>query len=195
MIKLNKHFGVGIKGDKQSGKDTVADYLTMFLCPIPVCRISTGDIIRQDIQEAIGADPKKLNDLKNEPFIRRFQQEWGMLRRNENPAYWISKGEEIIKSLKQPHILLFSSLRFEQEATYVRQQFNGIIVHVEVGYYSQHNTRFNPRISEDDHITEQEHKKIYWDFLIRNHGSLNDLRRECKYLHQFIIELLERKNV
>jgi hypothetical protein len=99
------------------------------------------------------------------PIIRRLLQEWGTdLRRNENPAYWITKWEEKVEALLAIGSSVVSpDVRFLNEHGAVKK-FDGNILRVE-----------RPGVSLGDHVSELEADSLKYDHVISNVGTLEDL--------------------
>ena len=102
------------------------------------------------------------------PLTRALQQEWGMMRRAQDPYYWIKAWKERLAALGNVYTVN-DNVRFEREARAIRAM-NGLLVKIE-----RPGLEIAPLAAGD--ITEHDLDDWKdWDAVIANDGSLNDLR-------------------
>lgn len=101
------------------------------------------------------------------PIIRAFLQEWGTeLRRAEDSEYWIRRVAEWVDRQAPDARIVFTDLRFRNEVEFVKDR-GGYLVRVD---------RDLVRLGEaSTHESEQDPGQGRWEFIIPNHGTLEDL--------------------
>ena len=130
---------VGLTGKMGAGKDHFFTEMERW-AKNTFQRVSLADLLRQEVEDTliIGSEAVELPVLWNKPYsddVRRLLQWWGTdLRRNQNPDYWVLKGEEwAYETTRHGKVPVFTDVRFPNEADMVREN-GGIIVRVSAPY-------------------------------------------------------------
>jgi ABC-type oligopeptide transport system ATPase subunit len=148
---------IGLIGLAGSGKDTAAKVL----CDLGYKRVAFASKLKM-IAFCIGWD-----GYKNERG-RALLQDIGMAGRRYNPYCWIND----IDSLLEPGEtgLVFTDVRFQNEADYIRSK-DGIIVRI-----------VRPGQIAENHESELKQSEVAADIEIVNDGSIEDLHNKIKQL-------------
>lgn len=174
---------VGVVGQAQHGKDTVAAYLvqaegfvrrgladalkeeaaahfhTTLFQMWSHDNTSTAGWVARDLKEYVASKP---------PMVRAFLQEYGARQRALSPDYWVRELEKWWEGQGYPDLVV-SDVRFENEAAWVRQH-GGELWRV-----------VRPDVSVGGgHISETEQLGIEVDRTFLNAGSIEDLHRMIK---------------
>lgn len=171
---------IGFTGYKQSGKNTVASTLAMYLPLNKVIYTAFADGIKKQVCDEFEISLKQLESIKCKPIVRKVLQfvgtEWG--RQEKGESVWINLLDEQLKQQPQDSVVLITDVRFPNEAAWIRSK-GGIIVRVER----------KGQVNNDTHDSEKFIDRISADTRVHNSGnSLNDLGREVKWLSVFIKE-------
>ena len=170
---------IGITGRARSGKDTVADFILQrnggykysFADPLKKMLLPLGiDMSKpywQEVKEVIipefNASPRRL--------MQTLGTEWG--RQLIDPDLWLTLATRKLASMG--HGMVVADVRFENEATWVREQ-GGVIVHVR-----RDNAPFVEKHSSEHGIMVNPVK----DYILSNDGTLEELRtRVIQLLHE-----------
>lgn len=177
---------LGITGQKQSGKDTVGEMLAgMILSSLNLkpIRLAFADALKEEIALATGGNVETINTNKHLQEVRRLLQFWGTeIRRAQDKQYWIKQLEAKVANAPNNSFIYVTDCRFLNEADCIRSM-KGQILKVE-----------RPdKVNSDPHTSETEVTKIKFDHCIRNAGSMDDLKRECRWIRDFLIEKTTHK--
>lgn len=120
---------IGLTGKKENGKTTAANHLMQrFLSesetPIKVERINMKDPIIDEMRENFPGILKEISeqyeatvdDLFKEkpPLMRKLMQDFGLMRRKEDPMYWVDKWEAKVKA-SNSDVIITDDIRFMNE--------------------------------------------------------------------------------
>lgn len=167
---------IGLSGRARVGKDTAANMVTAMYGGY---QYSFADPIKEMLRAGLGIDlrsPYWLNRKEEAiPAIGRSPRElmqtlgteWGL--KHVHPQLWILMAQQYLLN-KGPGMVL-SDVRTENEAVWVRE-LGGRIIHIK---------RADADVVKD-HVTEQELMIHDSDFLIRNDGTLEDLRDRIRVI-------------
>lgn len=154
-----KHIGlIGLAG---SGKDTAAEALGEF----GYWKAAFANHLKQLAYE-FGWDGKK--DERGRALL----QDLGMAARKYNPRFWIEQLTWPIKSRAHNLPQVFTDVRFQNEADYVRS-IGGIIVRI-----------VRPGIISGNHESELKQSEIPADIEIVNDGTIEDLHNKIRAIIQ-----------
>lgn len=150
---------IAFTGKKESGKTTASNYL-MKRCleesetPVKVERINMKDPIIEEMREhfpmILGAIAENytltIDDLFNEkpPLMRKLMQDYGLMRRKEDPMYWVDKWEEKVRR-SNSDVIITDDVRFMNEYDAIGRHGGGVYKIVREGLEST-----------DNHATETE---------------------------------------
>lgn len=176
---------IALCGYKQSGKDTVANYLHAIISLADYPHILTHGFahkLKDEVAALLGTSVRHLDANKKHPLIRHLYQWYGTeyARATFGEDYWIKQTDEMIKQLPadKPVCIIITDLRFLNEAAWVKEQ-GGVIVRIE--RKGQTNT--------DLHQSEREIPLIRPDFILDNNGThLPRLVWETRCIKSFIWE-------
>jgi len=164
---------LGLTGQKQSGKNTVADILKEQLSPKKVVQLGFADALKQEISAAVGRDVHYIEEHKAN--FRLILQGWGTDFRRQlcGQDYWLKKMFHKIAALPDDtHLCIITDVRFLNEADLV-QQVGGKIWRI-----------VRTLDNKDNHPSEQELLQIKEDHTIRNTHSLAELQHEVMLAYQ-----------
>lgn len=163
---------IGIAGRARSGKDTVADFI---ISRTGACKYSFAEPLKKMLLP-LGIDMSDLYWQENKETVipdfnaspRRLMQtlgtEWG--RQLIHPDLWLNLAHQKLEQCVDGMVV--SDVRFENEATWVRNQ-GGVIIHVRrdsAPFVEKHTS---------EHGIMMYHAK---DYLLNNDGTLEDLRTQ-----------------
>jgi len=150
---------IGLIGLAGSGKDTAARGLVK----LGYRRLAFADELKS-LAFYFGWDGEKDEDG------RKLLQELGMAARRYNARFWIQcLNKQIVRErLKEPFV--FTDVRFQNEADYVRSIY-GIIVRI-----------VRPGQIADEHESELNQSQIVADYEVVNDGSIEDLHKKIAEL-------------
>jgi len=157
---------IGLVGKKRSGKDTVAGFIKE-LYPMPeyiVVNHAHADSLKGEIMEACGVSLQFIE--QNKDVFRPMLQWWGTdFRRGlYSNNYWIDRlNKKIVCS--EADILVVTDVRFHNEAKNIK----------EMGGYLLGISRLT-KGNIDYHPSETELETIHCDHIIKNDGSLTELK-------------------
>jgi len=160
---MNKPILIGLGYRALSGKDTVGEYLCS----------------RHDFgTRAFAASLKRVTGIivNANPWEDDFKesvtnlgitggqalQQIGVKLREIDKDIWI-KALDLSDSLAGHDRIVVTDVRFENEAAEIRR-LGGVLVEV-----------WRPGLPEDDHVSEQEGRRIKWDYVLDNSGTLDEL--------------------
>jgi hypothetical protein len=173
---------VGIAGPARSGKDTLATMLILeagegahmsFASPIrefianllnvPLEALQDGPYKEEPLPELGGKSPRQL--------MQTLGTEWG--REMVDPDLWIKVAEWKLKALQEsmfpPKVVVFSDVRFENEAEMIRR-LGGVIVHIR-----------RPGVrTVAAHVSEKGVSNWATDWNVSNHAGLDELRQAAQ---------------
>lgn len=153
------NFDIGITGLAGSGKDTAAD----FICKeYGYTRVSFAAPLKA-VCASLGWDSNK------DELGRKLLQDVGMAFRLYNELTWINA---IDKTLGSAEKYVFTDVRFENEANYIKRARNGVIIRV---------IRDKLAIKEmHSHISESGQSSIAANYVVLNNGSIETLNKQIK---------------
>lgn len=155
---------MGLKG---CGKDTCANYIVnnynykKYAFATPLKKVVKTLFMFNDDQ--LYKDKKEIIDPRWNFSPRRAFQFIGtdVIRNQIDQDYFVKYFEYWL--LNQNQNIVISDVRFVNEAECIKKH-GGIII-----YVTRHNS------NTDNHVSEQEHLNIQYDYIIYNNGSLEDL--------------------
>ncbi len=173
---MNKPILIGLGYRARSGKDTVSNYLVA----------NRGFAVRTMSDNVHRVAGYVCNDNPWAPEFKesitslgltggQLLQQIGMKMREIDKDIWI-------KALDLPEVLaafpyvVVNGVRFENEAAEIRR-LGGVLVEV-----------WRPGLPEDDHVSEQEGRRIKWDYVLDNSGTLGELYGRVDRLIKWIEE-------
>jgi dephospho-CoA kinase len=152
-----KHIGlIGLAG---SGKDTAAKALYS----LGYMRYAFADRVK-NLAWRFGWDGNK--DERGRALLQNI----GMAGRQYDPATWIKYVELMIEHETDLGLIVFTDVRFQNEADYVRGK-GGIIIRI-----------VRPGQSAENHESELNQSAVAADIEIVNDGSIEDLHNKIKQL-------------
>jgi hypothetical protein len=152
---MMKPFDIGLIGLAGSGKDTVAD----IICDELNYKRASFAASLKNLCFSMGWNGHK--DARG----RKLLQDVGMAFREYDKDIWVDK---TASSLINSHKYVFTDVRFSNEAHYIKNARNGIIIRV-----IRPNLQLSPT---HQHVSESGQKEIEVDYTIMNHGTLDDLK-------------------
>jgi len=175
MSSTSKRILLGLVGLKQSGKDSVADWIcSLTPANIPYSRRAFAANLKVEAAEMLGVSTNHLDKIKNIPEIRKLLQRLGREKREVDPEYWIKKME-----LPENGMVVITDCRYLNEADYIRYR-GGFLVRVERRTPGQFGRLEYHDDDTDFHSSEVEQKSIKVDYIIQNHLTLERLKHETK---------------
>lgn len=129
---------LGLAGQAGAGKDFTREWLCE-RSSLDVIRVAYADEVRREIAEVlVGGRMCELADAFTKPYnieVRRLLQWWGTdFRRTEDPDYWVKRGiaHAVEIALRAPvdTLVVFTDVRFENEAEAIREQLGGLVFEV-----------------------------------------------------------------
>lgn len=126
---------IGLTGPKRCGKDTVANLIMQHNTSF--YPLSFAWPIKQMVMEGLGLSMEQVNgDLKDMPdpvfgctprhILQTLGTEWG--RELINESIWLLIMEQRIQNVGKD--IVITDVRFENEASWIRAQENGKVVHI-----------------------------------------------------------------
>lgn len=171
---------IGLCGKMRSGKDTVAD---LILSKHPEYRtLAFADGIKKVIEICFP------EELAKGSKPREFYQYIGQNLRKLNPQVWINYTDKELQSLDNSTNVIITDCRQLNENVYLRN--NGFIV-VKVDADEDIRLQRIKDMGEDvsveqfNHSTELDVDLIEPDYLLRNNGSINNLKFNVDRLFEF----------
>jgi hypothetical protein len=153
---MSTEFNIGLIGLAGSGKDTAA----AIICKTSKHKQLSFATRLKDICLSLGWDGKK--DERG----RKLLQDMGMTFRDYHADTWIN---EIDKAIDKSGCYVFADVRFSNEADYIKNQLNGVIIRV---------VRPDLEITKTHkHISEAGQDQIPVDYDVLNDGSFEDLEK------------------
>ena len=144
---------IGLIGLAGSGKDEAANGLYK----LGYYRVAFADRVKM-LARSFGWDGKK--DERGRALL----QDLGMAARRYNPDTWV----EFVQFLEEDCKLVYTDVRFQNEADYIRSK-GGIIVRI-----------VRPGIISGNHESELKQADIPADIEIVNDGSIEDLHNKIR---------------
>jgi hypothetical protein len=173
---------IGINGVARSGKDTLAGFLVedhgfdqeSFAAPIRQCvSLITGIPMADLIDGPLKEQPIEwLGCVTPRYLMQTLGTEWG--RQLVHPEIWLRVMERKLYAAADRGVsgVAISDVRFDNEAEFVRETMNGTVVSVE-----------RPGVKPvQAHASEAGIARGLIDQVIRNDGSLEDLRTKAQVL-------------
>ena len=159
---------IGISGKKRSGKDTVAEILS--LTQPDVVKYWFAQQLKVEVALACNVSLAYL-DTHKENF-RLILQGWGTdFRRNMfGNDYWIRKMEIAVNQLSQHKTIVIPDVRFPNEYKYITSQ-GGIMIRVE-----------RETGLKDTHESETALDDFVFDYRIQNSGTIEELVEQVKQI-------------
>lgn len=170
---------IGLIGPKESGKDTLADYLVSHY---RFQKHAFADPIKQICRIMFLLDPEQLNDHTLKETI---DKKWGL-----TPRQMMQKlGTDVIRNIWDndfwlKHIdfrldfnndIVISDVRFPNEAQWIKDR-GGILVRIDDG-------RINNSSKDDTHESETSNADIQEDFCVfNNKKNLLEFHQEIKHI-------------
>lgn len=156
---------IGLTGPAGVGKDTVGALLAGIYTRYAFARPLKEALASLRIYEPSDREAKEV-DLPGKPFSYRkaaqtLGTEWA---RNLDPDFWLNLAGQNTKHLRK---VVFTDVRFENEAAWVRKQ-GGVIWHI-----SGRSTTVTGEAAK--HVSEVAIKFLEGDFKLDNSGSIEDL--------------------
>ena len=145
---------IGLIGLAGSGKDTAAEALYK----LGYKRVSFAQKLKY-LAGYFGWDGFK--DARGRALL----QDLGMAARRYNPNHWI---EELHSICDRKRFLVYTDVRFQNEADYVREQ-GGIVVRI-----------VRPGQIAENHESELKQSEVAADMEIVNDGSIEDLHNKIR---------------
>lgn len=170
---------LGITGNKQSGKDTIANFIKRWYSkPGQVAHVNFADPLKDEVCKGLGIKRDELE--KNKKHYRLILQGWGTDYRRElcGQDYWTKQW--LLKANAMPpetDILVVSDIRFLNEAAVIKNS-GGVIWRI---------TRPTTE-SKDLHPSEVEMEQIKPDYAFFNDGTLLDLSKKTKVILHMTIK-------
>jgi len=152
---------IGLIGLAGSGKDTAAKALY----PLGYVRYAFANRVK-GLAWGFGWDGKK--DERGRALLQNI----GMAGRQYDPEVWINYVKLMIQSEIDPGPIVFTDVRFQNEADYIRNG-GGIIVRI-----------VRPGQIAENHESELNQSEIAADYEVVNDGSIEDLHNKIKSLIQ-----------
>jgi hypothetical protein len=146
---------IGLIGLAGSGKDTAAEALGQF----GYWKSAFASALK-DLAYEFGWDGKK--DERGRALL----QDLGMAARRYNPNFWIEQLTWPTKGRAFGIPQVFTDVRFQNEADYIRER-HGIIIRI-----------VRPGLIPDSHESELNQSQIAADYEIVNDGSIEDLHNK-----------------
>jgi hypothetical protein len=177
----NKTTLLGLCGLKQSGKDTVYKLIQEEF--VNTQRIAFADPLKEELATACGVSVEFINTHK-EAFrggvcwwgteFRRslYGREYWVLKAHERYLFWLNQGADLV---------VVTDVRFPNEAAYVRSQ-GGVLWSVQ-RRLSWWNRFRSSNVHSSEHWNHHNSKEV--DVVVRNNGTVEDLRREVRRELQF----------
>lgn len=170
---------IGIVGKKQSGKDTIFEFIRDIykIRNVRVARIAFADALKQEVCAAFSITPQIIE--KNKDNFRMLMQAWGteVRRKLWGENYWVDKVLNKINHCDDD-IVVIPDCRFLNEAAAIKY-IGGYIVRI-----------IRPVDSNDTHPSETELEKISEDYTIINDSSLESLRQQTITLTKQLDKIL-----
>ena len=182
MSQAQSKIIVGITGYKQSGKNTVSRFITERFLGWDVREIGFAEPGKKEVAEILGTTLEHLEANKKHPLVRHVYQWWlnDFVKEVRGKDVWVLALAERVNKLQangKPLLVVITDVRFPHEARWL-QDSGGYLIRVD---------RYDR--NEDPHPSEVEIDNIHEvDARISNKGTLNDLRRECLWVSQWIKE-------
>jgi len=173
---------IGITGNKQSGKDTSANYFIKkhnfiklsFAQPLKeICKVlfdfneeQVNGSKKEEIDEFWKVTPRSIMQFLGTEI---FRNEISKIIPNIKENFWTKIMEQKILNNNNKHIVI-PDVRFSNEVDLIRK-FNGIIIQI------HRNTGII-----DFHSSETELNKIIPDYIIENNDTIDELYKKLKYI-------------
>jgi hypothetical protein len=182
---------VGVCGDKQHGKDTVARFLIELANEYGVraTRRAMADPLKEEIAECFAPRMgvtkhellRQMNTTEEKERWRLIMQWWGTeYRRAEDPDYWVKQLDRWMQQHKKGYgLVVVPDIRFLNEVRYVTEHEGYMIWITRAGFPT-----------DDPHLSECEWKQFKeWDRVIKSDGPKDNLKVEIAEVYT----LLERR--
>jgi dephospho-CoA kinase len=150
---------IGLMGLAGSGKDTAAEVLYNY----GYARYAFADRVK-NLAWRFGWDGNK--DERGRALLQNI----GMAGRQYDPETWIKYVELLIEKGEDSRLIVFTDVRFQNEADYIRSK-GGIIVRI-----------VRPGIIAENHESELKQCEVAADIEIVNDGTIDDLHSKIKQL-------------
>lgn len=173
---MNKPILIGLGYRARSGKDTVADYLS---AAHNFANVAFAAALKRAVGAILDDNPYR-PDFKEEMTAigltgGQALQQIGVKLREIDKDIWI-KAANLGARLFAHDRIVVTDVRFETEAAEIRR-LGGVLVEV-----------WRPGLPEDDHVSEQEGRRIKWDYVLDNSGTLGELYGRVDRLVKWIEE-------
>ena len=160
---MNKPILIGLGYRARSGKDTVAEHLGRMhefeaLAFASTLKRVVGMIVNSNPYYPEFKESLTVLGLTGGQAL----QQIGVKLREIDKDIWIKALDLSGRLGDSPHIVV-TDVRFENEAAEIRR-LGGVLVEV-----------WRPGLPEDDHVSEQEGRRIKWDYTLDNSGTLDEL--------------------
>ena len=169
---------IGISGKKQSGKDSVCEFIKKTLEPHRVVRLAFADEVKFEVANACGVSIEYIE--RNKKHFRLILQGWGTDFKRDlvDKDYWIKKmGVKILRLPDSIHTTVISDVRFLNEANLIKT-CGGILVRVN-----------RDSVQSDEHISEVELDNYpNFDYVIENDLGLESLETKTKTMIEKVLQ-------
>ena len=160
---------IGIMGLQGSGKDTLYKELERLMTPHRVVRLAFADALKEEVARACGTTVEFINEHKK--HFRLIMQGWGTNFRRElfGDEYWIKQWmirANSVSMSKNTYCMIVTDVRFLNEAQCIKD-LGGRLIRI----YR------NAAVQDDAHQSETEMQDIQPDFMIANHGNIEELQK------------------
>lgn len=190
MKELSNIKVIGCGGCARSGKDTFVSIATNILTRngyYPF-RVAFADNLKQELESVLIANNFKVsvytNDTDIKTIVRPLMVWWGCQRRVESMdnMYWIKLAEKNIETIYDSVlydnvdinkvVVLISDVRFSNEVSWIREMFNGEVIHIKKYKIVSDNNIFKKQYDKypndeeklnDPIICDMANQKIEWE--------------------------------
>jgi dephospho-CoA kinase len=166
---------IGVVGQAGHGKDTVANII---VDKFQFERIALADRLKQDLAEWFEGDEdftiERQNARDRHPKVRRLQQIYGTeIRRAQDKNYWLKEFAftALGRAAAGVRGVVVSDIRFPNEATILREKWNGLLLFVERSHQEA-----NVDMSHASEAHVQDLRQLA-DYTFVNDGTLEDLEQ------------------
>jgi dephospho-CoA kinase len=183
---------IGVVGQAGHGKDTVA---RMLVEEFGLMRLALADRLKSDLHEWFEEfedfSVERQNARDRAPVVRRLQQIYGTeIRREQDKEYWLKAfafdALGVAASGAVPGIVI-PDIRFPNEATIVREKWNGVLAFVERDHVE---ANVDMTHASESHVASL---RALSDFIIVNEGTLEDLHGRVTGLMGHLFRPQERR--
>lgn len=177
-----------ISGKSGSGKDQFALFLKEQLETqyIKVCIIHFGDLVKWFLTNQYDWDGKK--DEAGRDLLQHFGTD---VMRKKFPTYWADVVSQFLSAAESDFdFALIPDWRFKNEEQSVRK-YNKNVDTIRINRFDENgNLYINPALSEEQaaHASETELDDHWFDWMVTNNGTIEDLRQAAKEVSEYLME-------